>query len=752
MSSASQQTMPLRAKQVFAERRLGFSSFFDFLRQELAPYPGRASTVARMVLAATVTMLILNTFHLPAGALGGYFALIISRESLRNTIQNTWLTIAVFALSTVYVLVGIALFVDSPVTHLLWVIGSFYLIFFVMGTPKNYGLAAGFSFMIATAIPIWDRAGETDAKVALTLYTLLAVTIGALSTLFVELVYRSFHPQDPVMVGIADRLRAAAGMLHAAAEGHAPERPVESLLLQYAMVGPSSLRQRLNRAGMSAAVLARASAAISASARLVEVCATGITDLRRSPEPTAADRERLRALAGTAAQQAHIVSLLPGPEAIGGGQVPTLRASDAPSSYLPVLPEMERDVQLLSDILNSFGVAGQEQQEEGSRARDARARAEPARTLVAAAASLFFVPDAFTTRSHLVFALRGCLAASLCYLIYNGIDWPGINTSVATCIITALATIGSSRQKQLLRVAGAFVGGFCISLPAQVFLLPYMDSITSFTVFFAAVSALGAWFATSSARLSYFGLQIMLAFYLVNLQEPFEQISLAVGRDRVVGVLLGLEIMGLVFDRIAAPRAGARMSTLLRQSLEMLGDLACAVTEVDRDRGGKPLENKALNRFEQLRQSLNDTFSQLNAQADAVQFEYGADRRRQLRERERMQGPMRSLFLLQIALWESQQLPGRSAAGSAGDASRAFLVSCRDALRTIAAFKATPPRRTREEAREPAEMAAARRALQALRSAIGAENPTLLHLCASTLSSLGALDHAARASVDFVQR
>ena len=63
--------------------------------------------------------------------------------------------------------------------------------------------------------------------------------------------------------------------------------------------------------------------------------------------------------------------------------------------------------------------------------------------------------------------------------MYNGIDWPGINTALATCIITALATIGSSWQKQVLRIGGALAGGFLISLPAQIYLLPLMDSITT---------------------------------------------------------------------------------------------------------------------------------------------------------------------------------------------------------------------------------------------------------------------------------
>ncbi len=81
---------------------------------------------------------------------------------------------------------------------------------------------------------------------------------------------------------------------------------------------------------------------------------------------------------------------------------------------------------------------------------------------------------------HLQFALKGCLAASVCYVIYNAVAWPGISTAVTTCLLTALSTIGSSRQKQLLRITGAIIGGFLIGMGSQIFILPYIDSIAGF--------------------------------------------------------------------------------------------------------------------------------------------------------------------------------------------------------------------------------------------------------------------------------
>jgi multidrug resistance protein MdtO len=53
---------------------------------------------------------------------------------------------------------------------------------------------------------------------------------------------------------------------------------------------------------------------------------------------------------------------------------------------------------------------------------------------------------------------------------------------------------------------------------------------------FAAMTPVAAWFATSSQLLSYFGLQIANAYYLITDQGFNFDSSLTIGRDRVVGI------------------------------------------------------------------------------------------------------------------------------------------------------------------------------------------------------------------------
>jgi multidrug resistance protein MdtO len=268
--------------------------------------------------------------------------------------------------------------------------------------------------------------------------------------------------------------------------------------------------------------------------------------------------------------------------------------------------------------------------------------------------SKLVVPDAFVNSEHLKFALKGCLTASLCYIVYNSLAWPGISTAVTTCLLTGLSTIGASRQKLILRFAGAVVGGFLIGMGSQVFILPYLDSIAGFTLLFILVTALASWFTTSSPRLSYFGLQVALAFYLINVEEFAAQTSLSIARDRVVGVLLGLFMMWFVFEQLWGASAAVEMKRTFISNLRLLAEFA-------REPLSKELK-VAAERSYSLRETIGSNFDHVRALADGVLFEFGDSRQESLALRSqiiRWQAQLRMLFLTRIALWKYRvQLPG----------------------------------------------------------------------------------------------
>src|ERR1700682_2434265 len=109
-----------------------FAWLWALLRDEMAPYRGRVALVARMGTAATVVMVISMTFRVPYGAYGAIYALVLSRESLEGT-ANAVRTMAIgYVLAGVYVLIGAMLVLDDPMLRFLWVVGTLFLVFYIM--------------------------------------------------------------------------------------------------------------------------------------------------------------------------------------------------------------------------------------------------------------------------------------------------------------------------------------------------------------------------------------------------------------------------------------------------------------------------------------------------------------------------------------------------------------------------------------------------------------------------------------------
>jgi multidrug resistance protein MdtO len=222
-------------------------------------------------------------------------------------------------------------------------------------------------------------------------------------------------------------------------------------------------------------------------------------------------------------------------------------------------------------------------------------------------------------------------------------------------MVTALNTTGATKQKQLLRLSGATAGGL-IAIGALVFVLPELDSITSVTLLVAAVSTISAWFVLASQRLSYFGLQTALAFYLAFIQDYSATTQLSEARDRAVGVLLGLLMMWLVFDSLWPVSAVEHMKARLARNLHLLAELITALDNQDR--------NSAIRTIRMLREALQRGFATVHQHADSVLFEIGSPyRRQQLLLRDsvlRVQATLRTLFLVEIAIcqYRTQVVPG----------------------------------------------------------------------------------------------
>src|SRR5579863_2350587 len=452
--------------------------FLEFLKEELAPYPGRAGTIARMVLAATLVMIICVTFRIPYAFEGAIYTFIVLRESPRATMQSAGAALLSVGIGAAYVLISAGFVISVPILHFLWVIGSFFLTFYALSAMINYGAASTFAIMIAVAVPIWDRHVSAETNVEDTLWLTLAVSIGAVISVAVELAFARVNPGDDIVLPIAERLSAVESLLACYAEGCPPDNASKRKVIRFGMLGTSSLRRLLRRSNYSAQFRVEMSGVVALVGRLVDITAA-LTGL--SFKPTDTDTEQLRILSMTVAVIRTDLT---------NRRISHMNHfhSDHAPSRIPLLNEMQNIVSL---IPQAFAFS-----------ESAKVPLPPSPSMQH---STLLAPDAFVNPGHLKFALRGCLAASSCYMIYNSIAWSSIGApAIATCLLTAVSAAGASRQRQILRFAAFLVGGLVIGVGSEIFVLPHLDSIGGFTLFFMLVMTLISWVMTSSPRLSYF--------------------------------------------------------------------------------------------------------------------------------------------------------------------------------------------------------------------------------------------------------
>ena len=600
-----------------------------FFKEELAPYPGRAALVARMTIAASIVMLLSMTFQIPYGAYAAIYALTISHESAEATAKAAKTLIVAFSLSVLYVLSGAMFFLQDPNLRLIWVVVTFFVVFYALSAMTNYTAAARFGYLVIITIPLWDRQISAESKIEGTLWAFGAISLGTLITVAVEWIHAERKASDLILQPLGDRLAVAEELLNCYTGGLSVDEKTEERITRFAMVGTSAIRRTLRRSAYPPAYREQMGAVIALVGRLIDVAANAA---RLSSDLPDNARDRIRSLAG------HIRTVRAD---LLSGNVPNLIEVQGEAQHLagaPLFVEMEKTVSLIPEaFVGGLSLADY---------APLQSSGDPGLRL--------FRPDALSNTEHLRFGLRGCFAASLCYLLYNAKAWPGISTAITTCFLTALSTIGSSHQKQLLRISGAIVGGVLLGIGAEVFILPGLETIAGFALPFLVITVISAWIMTSSPRLSYFGVQVVVAFYLINLSEFAVQTSLVLARDRVIGILLGLLMMWLVFDQFWSVSAAVQMKRTFASNLRLLAQFA-----------REPISNDLRNASERsysLRETINSNFDQVRDLTDGVLLEFGPSRARDLALRGRIirwQAQLQVLFLSEIALWKYRaQLPG----------------------------------------------------------------------------------------------
>jgi multidrug resistance protein MdtO len=107
-------------------------------------------------------------------------------------------------------------------------------------------------------------------------------------------------------------------------------------------------------------------------------------------------------------------------------------------------------------------------------------------------------------------------------------------------------------------------------------LIPYFDSITALMVIVFAGTLAAGYVSAGSQRISYAGFQIAFAFYLCVIQGSSPAFDLSIGRDRVIGILLGNVVTYLVFTNLWPVSVGKRIDPAIASLLRRLAALMSA--------------------------------------------------------------------------------------------------------------------------------------------------------------------------------
>jgi len=162
-----------------------------------------------------------------------------------------------------------------------------------------------------------------------------------------------------------------------------------------------------------------------------------------------------------------------------------------------------------------------------------------------------WLPDWFgyefwaTHADSLQFGIKFSLGALLCALIVQSLGWPGLNTAIPTCLVAAQTSLGADYRLSILRLSGAALGGLCAYFYVLVFQSQF-ETIAGFALATAPVWALAAWISSGSERIAYLGRQVGFSFAMFVLHDFGPATDLYLPRDRVLGILLGFIVMGVI--------------------------------------------------------------------------------------------------------------------------------------------------------------------------------------------------------------
>jgi multidrug resistance protein MdtO len=557
--------------------------------QDLQPTPGRLGGTLRIVLATVLTLLALLILQAPFASVALYFVFIVGRDSPAVSLRSLFTMVPLLA--AVAVELGIVILTDNdPMARVLGlaVVGFFAGMLVLATTQPTLGSTWGFIF--ATLIALWENHAPANRLVTASLWIIGALSIPILCSIAVEYVFGARHIADLLSEQRTIRWQAFISMFTLFAEQADPGNRAQAVTRvgRLAVTGQDGMQELYNK--MVERNLDTGSLPVGTRVRITMLAqlmdlGAAIGSAPYVDDPASLQRykriaeEAQAALEGSAGPKHATHEFRMGPH-------PTLlERVEGVLHAIRSMPTGTEDRQLV---------------------------AIPAKKVP------FFVAGAFTDRTTVAFGLKLSLCATICYILYHALDYPGISTCVTTVFITGLSTTGAIKQKFVFRLVGAIIGGLIFGLGATTFLFPYMDSITSLVVLIAAIAFISGWCA-QGRQFGYVGLQIAFSFYLVAFEGFSAPTELAPARDRLIGILVALLVMWLVFDQIWPVRTVSAMRHALAVVLHDGAKLFRLPESAPRRAG-------VFKEADALRDQVGKTVAAIRTMNDTVEYEFGVDR------------------------------------------------------------------------------------------------------------------------------
>jgi multidrug resistance protein MdtO len=529
------------------------------LQRELRPTPGRLGDSLRVVVVVLAVVAISETFRIPSIALSAYIVLFLSGREAASTVRTALISglavvLAIFTAIAVFMLslsepalriplIAVVTFAAMFLSRASPPLGP---VFFVAGFIVAYGLTLGdevlgLALQPATAgnaakfeLPEIAFVSPEEALVRFLLWLSLAVALPIALLIAANLL----TGRDPALL----LRRALAERLAAAARFCAGERGAERRLGAQAFEGTAGLRRLHDLAGLLRSGRRRPVWGVSLIDDIARLGLLLLAWLRVGGDA----RNALLPAVG-ACRQAE--------RAIEDGEAPSGEpvAIVATGAAQPLADAISRTLRTIQETLAGMP-PGQEMHE----------AAEVPRRLLAV--------DAFSNPAYRRFALKVTMAVMTCYFVMSIADWPGIHTCVITAFFVPLGTVGETLHKATLRFVGCLIGAG-LGLGAILLLMPGTTDLGDLFLLLAPVTLLAAWIGYGSERISYAGLQISLAFYLVVLQDYGPTIDMYTARDRTIGILFGNIVVFGIFTTIWPVSVANVVRTNLANALAQLAAL-----------------------------------------------------------------------------------------------------------------------------------------------------------------------------------